>query len=302
VAARTAIRSWEDLAPLVEELKEFVVKEWIKYAWVRYLIAAELRPLEEADEISYAPLDPGRLPGRAFGEYYYESPGKYRATLEVGASGSLLVVRQAAGEWALQADLSRVGDLVWAAAVFYELGLGAEPFEGLARAAEAAGVPEVARALEGAARLYRAAEPYMAAEYAAGPGDPPEWFREYMASRVVPVVEEAVDKLAEGHTAEAMEMEVLRDIAPPGQQVRVERVFSPFGTPLRIEHIVSHFRWRGMFLKDYRHSLEVYKRVRAENAALRVARELGLEGGPAPRTPRAVQAVFLNCSQRGGRS
>jgi len=257
------IRSWEDLVFFAEELKEFIVKEWAKYAWVRYLTATEIRPLEEVGNARYAPLDPERLPKRALRWYYYESPGRYRATLSIDDSRSLLVVRQAAGEWALQAGLYRVGGLVWAVATFYEYGLGAEPFEGLSRVAASVGVPEVAGGLEGAARLYRASEPYVAAEFAADPGEPPEWFREYIASRVVPVVEEAVDDLARGLTTEAMTREVLGDIVPPGWQVWVE-------------NIATHFTWQGEFTKDYKRSLEDYKSVRAQKAVLRVARELGL--------------------------
>jgi len=260
MAART-IRSWADLVPLVEELKEFVVREWVKHGWVRYLAAVEACPLEEAGEARYAPLDPEMLPRRAFREYYYESPGKYRARLSVDTPGSFLEVNQAAEEWTLYTDLSRVGGLVGSVAVFYEFGPGAEPFEGLARYAASVGVPEVARALEDAARLYRASEPYVAAEFAADPGEPPEWFREHVASRVVPVVEEAVDELARGLTIEAMSREVLGDIVPPGWRFRVK-------------DIVDSFLWPEMFSKNYKRSLAAYRGARAKRVVLRVAREL----------------------------
>jgi len=258
-------RSEAEVADFLRDFREFLVKEWARYACARVLAEAEQDSLGALANSRYAPLDPERLPDHAFGEYRYESPRGYWSVLEVTPEYSSLEVYRREWGGAMYRDFSTGYELADALVELYRHGLGPEPLEGLARSAASKGVPEVARALKAAADLYRASEPYVAAELASSPVEPPEEFKEHVASEVFPLVERAAGLLATGY---------YRD----WHQVEAPWRFASLSEHLGIDILVVlwQFENREGLAEEVAAALEQYRVLRAMKAVLRTALAMGL--------------------------
>jgi len=251
------------VAAFLAEFREFLVNVWVKYAWARILAEAERRRMEVLGEYRYAPMDPGRFPGSASGYYLYESPRGYWFVLDVTRHSSRLVVIGGSEEWDLSVGRGLAYALVW----LYWHGFGAEPLESLSRVASSKGAPEVARALETTAGLYRASEPYIAAGLGSGHGGPPEWLREQLVSELLPEAEVAAYRLARAPREEWKKLPWKRIPLSGELHIQITEVLMAFES------------WRGyreLYESIVDTAVEDYLRLRAAKAVLRVALALGL--------------------------
>jgi len=252
-------RSEAEVAAFLREFREFLVKEWARYACVWVLAEKEQYYLEALANSRYAPLNPERLPDRAFGKYRYESPRGYHSVLEVDPGDSSLEVYITWEKVIYEEKFSTGYDLADAIVKLYRLGIGSEPLEGLARSAAYKGVPEVARALEAAAELYRASEPYVAAELEADPGEPPEEFKEHVVSKVFPLAEKGVIFQATGYYDWSW-------------------VYTSLFKHLVVDisEVLWQFENREVLAEKMAAALEQYRVLRAMKAVLRTASAMGL--------------------------
>jgi len=268
----------------LEAFERFLANEWARYAWAVFLTVVEHQYMQGLAGSIYTPMDLDSLPGRAFKEYRYVSPRGYTATLTPtidpihSTKHSILRVFGPAWEY-IDKDLSTARGLAEAGVDLYRSGLGAEPLENLSKVAASKGVPEVARALEAAAELYRASEPYIAAELASGPGEPPEEFKEHLVSEVLRVVERAAEHLARG-SYEEWEKELQKRISKrislplprqPGEfeKLNIDRISD-------VARAVYYFENEEWLKRDLATAVEDYQKVRAAKAVLRVALAMGL--------------------------
>jgi len=261
------LRGEADVAAFLAEFREFLVKEWSRYLWATLLAGAEYRSVRQYAGSRCALMVPERLLGRAPRKFRYRSPvgSGYTAELEITDGGSQLLIYCARRGWSIREDLSKGVGLANAVVEVYAHRLGTEPLEGLSRAASSKGVREVAWALEAAADLYRASEPYIAAELASDPGEPPEWLKEHLVSEALPIAERIAYQLAR----EYRKYWYLED-AP------WRHIWLPGHFYMDVAVAVLQFEDREKLATDLTVAVESYKRARAAKAVLRTALAMGL--------------------------
>jgi len=263
VVARV-FRDDADVAAFLREFGDFLFSEWSKYAWLKIPTTARRQYLRGLG-YTYVHMDLKRLPERAFRKYRYESPRGYTALLGVWELGAYLGIYVGGRELLGVPFLPTGYGLSEAVVKLYRAGLGVEPLEGLARYAASVGVPEVARAMEAIAELYRASEPLVARELASGPGEPPDWFKQDLVSEALLLVQRIAYQLARGYYRDWSQVEKPLRCISMAEECSID-----------IIEAVQHFEDREKLARDLARAVENYQNVMAKKAVLKAALAMGL--------------------------